>query len=70
MDLSKMIDLSKLEKIKTPNEINDKADLESAIKYLRDTDWYVIRKLEVKQAIPDDVSKKRTEARDVISRLK
>lgn len=35
-------------------------------KYLRETDWYVVRQLETGKAIPSDISTKRQEARDSI----
>lgn len=31
--------------------------------YLKNTDWYYARKLETEEAVPDDVIKKRLEAR-------
>lgn len=34
--------------------------------YLDSTDWYYARKLEIAEAVPDDVVKKRIEARDFI----
>jgi hypothetical protein len=35
----------------------------NARQYLRDTDWYVIRKADVGTAIPSDVQTKRAQAR-------
>ena len=37
-----------------------------ARKYLADTDWYVTRKTETGNAIPDDILTKRQEARDKV----
>ena len=37
-----------------------------ARKYLADTDWYVVRKTETGEAIPDDITTARQEARDRI----
>ncbi|WLH32685.1 hypothetical protein [Pseudomonas canadensis] len=62
-----MIDLSKLEKIKTPADIAQEVSAEEARRYLRDTDWYVLRQIETGQAIPDDIKSGRKAARDTIS---
>jgi len=47
---------------------NDKrnASNEDHKRYLRDTDWYVIRLQETGKAIPEEVLQKRQEARDSI----
>ena len=37
-----------------------------ARKYLADTDWYVVRKTETGEAIPEDITTARQEARDRI----
>jgi len=37
-----------------------------ARRYLADTDWYVVRKTETGEAIPDDITTARQEARDRI----
>jgi len=39
----------------------------NAKQYLKKTDWYVTRKAETGQDIPDDVLQKRTEARQTAS---
>ncbi|WP_426108481.1 hypothetical protein [Pseudomonas sp. TWR1-1-4] len=62
-----MIDLSKLEKIKTPADIAQEVSAEEARRYLRDTDWYVLRQIETGQAVPDDIKLGRKAARDTIS---
>ena len=37
--------------------------------FLSQTDWYVTRKIETGKKIPEDISEKRKEARDEISKL-
>ena len=37
--------------------------------YLNTTDWYVVRKADIGKAIPEDVSIKRAEARQIINDL-
>lgn len=63
---------------KKPTKAQIKAlDDESAVfrsnkdarKYLADTDWYVVRKTETGEAIPDDISTARQEARDSIQNI-
>lgn len=61
-----MVDLSKLVKTKTESELKDEAEKLSAISYLKETDWYVIRKLESGTEIPEDVAKARQEARSKV----
>ena len=39
-------------------------------RYLQDTDWYAIRYADTGEAIPEEVKKKRQEARDEISSLR
>lgn len=62
-----MIDLSKLEKIKTSVDVEQEAAVEEARRYLRDTDWYILRQVETGQAAPDDIKAGRNAARDTIS---
>lgn len=42
----------------------------AATQYLRSTDWYIIRKLETSEPIPDEISSKRAEARSDINAAK
>ncbi|WP_200902895.1 hypothetical protein [Pseudomonas fluorescens] len=46
---------------KTQDQINSEAR-----SYLSKTDWYLVRKIETGQAVPDDVLKSRAEARDQV----
>lgn len=62
-----MVDLSKLEKIVTQEDIEKEIYRSEAVLYLKSTDWYVIRKFETGKEIPDDIVTKRNEARDVLS---
>lgn len=62
-----MFDLSKLEKIKTPEDVAQEAAADEARGYLRDTDWYVLRQVETGQATPDDIKMARSAARTTIS---
>lgn len=50
--------------VKSPSA-NDAAAKE-AVKYLKDTDWYVIRKLETGATIPADVLQKREDSRKIV----
>lgn len=59
-----MIDLSQLEVIKTESDIEKEILRSEALTYLKSTDWYVIRKIEIDKAIPEDVVTKRAEARE------
>ena len=42
---------------------------EQHLKYLKETDWYVVRKADTGVAIPTDVSNKRQAAREAIQKL-
>lgn len=61
-----MVDLSQLERVKTNDEIEKENDRHDAVLYLRNTDWYVIRKFETGKEIPEDIVTKRDEARQVL----
>lgn len=61
-----MVDLSKLEKVETPETVDLKAKALAAKAYLDATDYYPIRKLETLEEIPATVTTKRAEARKVI----
>jgi F0F1-type ATP synthase gamma subunit len=43
------------------------ADIAAALKYLTDTDWYVIRLVEQGRAIPESVKAGRTAARKTLN---
>ncbi|MGG7596601.1 hypothetical protein LOY42_20130 [Pseudomonas sp. B21-023] len=47
---------------------NDSRRAELA-RWLRDTDWYVIRELETGKAMPEDIARQRADARDQIDAL-
>ena len=56
---------------KTNKVAQDKSDaVGTAQKYLKDTDWYVVRKADTGKAIPSDISTKRAEARTTIDNNK
>jgi hypothetical protein len=61
------MDWSQLQKIETPLDIEKEAKRASAIAYLKDTDWYIIRKIETGKEIPEEVSEKRNSCRNDIS---
>lgn len=50
-------------------EINS-AKIEELQNFLKDTDWYVYRAMETETPIPEDIKKKRAEAREEISKLR
>lgn len=64
-----MVDLSKLQKVETKQDLDNKVKIDEAINYLKLTDWYVIRKMEIDEPIPDKVSLKRAESRKLIHDL-
>lgn len=49
---------------KSISDRNDKVNESKA--YLKDTDWYYARKLEINEDVPVDVVNKRTEARNYL----
>ena len=61
-----LIDLTKIEKIKTEEDIKSEEDRVFAIDYLKSTDWYVIRKFETGSEIPIEVSNSRNKSREVL----
>lgn len=61
-----MVDLTKLEKIKTQEDLDKEYASTNAIQYLQSTDWYVVRKAETGVPVPDNVIIKRAEARQTI----
>ena len=40
-----------------------------AQEYLKETDWYVVRKVETNKPLPADVQQKRTDARAILSKV-
>lgn len=58
-----MVDLSQLQLVKTESDIKAESERQEAILYLRSTDWYVIRKIETGQEVPDEISELRARAR-------
>lgn len=62
-----MIDLSKLEKVKTEQELEQESQLIKSIDYLKSTDWYVIRFLETGKEVPDDIKELRAQAREIVN---
>nr|BFD39992.1 hypothetical protein FFPRI1PSEUD_14910 [Pseudomonas sp. FFPRI_1] len=61
------MDLSKIKSIPTQESIKKEQETREALKYLSDTDWYVMRLVETGKAIPEDIAAKRAEARTTIS---
>lgn len=49
----------------TPEQLAEQAKAE-ALRYLADTDWYVVRLTETDVAIPEEVITKRAEARAIL----
>lgn len=45
-------------------------DMNNAKQYLLDTDWYVVRKMDTGIAVPEEIEKKRQEARELISQIR
>ncbi|EZP62720.1 hypothetical protein [Pseudomonas sp. RIT357] len=64
-----MVDLSKLEPVKTAQDVADQLDLEQARAYLRETNWHAFALLEDGTPIPSEIATVRTAARATISRL-
>jgi hypothetical protein len=52
--------------IQTEEDLLSNKKVEALI-YLKETDWYVIRKLEINKEIPQEIIAKRTEAREILS---
>ncbi|ATN93578.1 N-acetyltransferase [Pseudomonas phage VW-6S] len=63
------MDLSKLEPVKTAQDVADQLDLEQARAYLRETNWHAFALLEDGTPIPSEIATARTAARATISRL-
>ena len=64
-----MVDWSKLEPIKTAQDLADDVNLEQARAYLNETNWHAFALLEDGAPIPDDIKEARTAARATINRL-
>lgn len=64
-----MVDLSKLEPIKTAQDITDELSLGQARAYLSLTNWHAFALLEDGTPIPDDIKEARAAARATIIRL-
>jgi hypothetical protein len=57
-----MVDLSQLQKIKRPSDIEKQTDIANAYSYLKETNFYVIRNLETGAVIPEHVREARKKA--------
>jgi len=64
-----MVDLSKLEPVKTAQDVTDQIDLARARAYLNETNWHTFALIEEGTPIPEDVKAARIEARTTIARL-
>lgn len=64
-----MVDWSKLEPIKTPQDVANELIVEQARAYLNETSWHAFALLEDGTPIPDDIKQARTGARATINRL-
>lgn len=64
-----MVDWSKLEKNKTPQDMTDQNSLDQARAYLKETDWHAFALLEDETPIPSGVKVARTAARATINQL-
>jgi hypothetical protein len=64
-----MVDWSKLEPIKTEQDLGDEVSLDQARAYLNETNWHAFALLEDGTPIPDDIKEARTTARATINRL-
>lgn len=64
-----MVDWSKLEPIKTPQDVANELIVEQARAYLNETNWHAFALLEDGTPIPDDIKQARTGARATINRL-
>ncbi|POA52141.1 MULTISPECIES: hypothetical protein [unclassified Pseudomonas] len=64
-----MIDLSKLEQIKTEQDLTDSISLSRARAYLKETDWHAFALLEEGTQIPEEIRAARAEARATILML-
>ena len=64
-----MVDWSKLELIKTEQDLADEVSLDQARAYLDETNWHAFALLEDGTPIPDDIKEARTAARAAINRL-
>ena len=69
--MSIQIDLSQLISAQAKQELIEAekriADIAAAHAYLDETDWYVARLAETGAPIPQDVSEKRAQSRDILS---
>lgn len=64
-----MVDWSKLELIKTDQDLAGQISLDQARAYLKETDWHAFALLEDETPIPLDVKVARTAARATINQL-
>ena len=58
------------EQSEMPSNVTKQDTLLELEYYLVTTDWYIIRQIETGKPIPEDIKKKRQEAREEISRLR
>lgn len=62
-----MVDFSQLQKIETPADIKEQEERAYALQYLKDTDWYVTRQVEIGKVVPEEVRAARQAAREQLS---
>lgn len=61
------MDLSKLEKVPTPVDVEADHKAAAARKYLQSTDWYAVRFMETGKEVPEEVKTAREAAREILS---
>lgn len=62
-----MVDFSQLQKIETPADIKEQEERTYALQYLKDTDGYVTRQVEIGKVTPEEVRAARQAAREQLS---
>lgn len=65
-----MIDWSATENKVTEEDLAKQLKYSQGLQYLRETDWYLIRKLETLEEVPENVMLNRAKARQIIKEYK
>lgn len=63
-----MVDITQLEKVLTESDVQSAEDKVNAKLHLQETDWYIVRFVEIGVPVPAEVTASRAEARATLAK--
>lgn len=63
-----MVDISRLEKVPTASDMQIEQAKITAKRHLQETDWYIVRFIEIGEPVPAKITASRAEARATLAK--